>query len=144
MNSICSGGCGLRGMQLCICKYVHSIHTHRFKSFATIFGTFIETVILYDNGALINELNLLWWVWIMRYATMHLQTCSYSIHTHCFKSFATIFGTFIETVILYALCALINELNLLWWVWIMRYATMHLQTCSWYPHALFDHISNHI
>ena len=45
-------------------------------SFTALFGTFIETVILYAHGALINELNLLWWVWIKRYATMHLQTCS--------------------------------------------------------------------
>ena len=71
----CSGGCGLRGMQLCICKHVRSIHTHRFITFATISGTFIEIVILYAHGALINQLNLLWWVWIKRYATMHLQTC---------------------------------------------------------------------
>ena len=42
-------------MQLCICKHVHSIDTHRFKSFPTIFGTFIETVILYAHGALINQ-----------------------------------------------------------------------------------------
>ena len=46
----CSGGCGLRGMQLCICKHVRSIHTHRFKPFATISETFIEMVILYAHG----------------------------------------------------------------------------------------------
>ena len=63
-------------MQLCICKHVRSIHTHRIMSFATISGTFIEIVIVYAHGALINQLNLLWWVWIKRYATMHLQTCS--------------------------------------------------------------------
>ena len=49
---------------------------HRMKTFATIPGTFIEIVILYAHGALINQLNLLWWVWIKRYGTMHLQTCS--------------------------------------------------------------------
>ena len=49
-------------MQLCICKHVRNMHTHRFMSFATISGTFIEIVILYANGALINELNLLWCV----------------------------------------------------------------------------------
>ena len=63
-------------MQLCICKDVRSIDTHRFKSFSTISVTFIETVIVYAHGALINQLNLLWWVSIKRYATMHLQTCS--------------------------------------------------------------------
>ena len=59
---ICSGGCGLRGMQLCICKHVRSIHTHCLITFATISETFIEMVILYAHGALINQLNLLWWV----------------------------------------------------------------------------------
>ena len=130
-------------MQLCICKHVRSIHTHRFMSFATISETFIEIVILYAHGALTNQLNLLWWVWIKRYATMHLQTCCglrgiqlcickhvRSIHTHCLITFATISETFIEIVILYAHSALINQLNLLWWVWIKRYPTMHLQTCS--------------
>ena len=63
-------------MQLCICKHVHSIHMHRFMSFATISEIFIEIVILYANGVLINQLNLLCWVWIKRYGTMHLQTCS--------------------------------------------------------------------
>ena len=72
----CSGGCDLRGMQLCVCKHVRSIHTHCIKPFATISGTFNEKVILYAHGALINQLNLLWWVWNKRYATMHLQTCS--------------------------------------------------------------------
>ena len=62
INYICFGGCGLRGTQLCICKHVHSIHTHCIKPFATISGTFIEIVILYAHGALINQLNLLWWV----------------------------------------------------------------------------------
>ena len=47
-----------------------------FMLFATISETFIEIVILYAHGALINQLNLLWWVWIKRYRTMHLQTCS--------------------------------------------------------------------
>ena len=70
------GRCGLRGMQLCICKHVRSIHTHCIMSFATISGTFNEiVVILYAHGALINQLNLHWWVWIKRYASMHLQTC---------------------------------------------------------------------
>ena len=63
-------------MQLLICKRVRSIHTHRFMSFATICGTFIEIVILYAHCALINQLNLLSWVWIKRYATIDLQTCS--------------------------------------------------------------------
>ena len=63
-------------MKLCICKHVRRIHTHRFKSLATISETFIEIVILYVHGGLINQLNLLRWVWIKRYATMHLQTCS--------------------------------------------------------------------
>ena len=63
-------------MQLCLCKHVRSIHTHRFMPFATISVTFIEIVILYAHGALINQLNLLWWVWIKSYATMHIQTCS--------------------------------------------------------------------
>ena len=63
-------------MQLCICIHVRSIHTHRIMSFATISDTFIEKVNLYAISALINQLNLLWWVWINRYATMHLQTCS--------------------------------------------------------------------
>ena len=58
------------------CIHVRSIHTHRFMSFATMSGTFIEIVILYAHGALINQLNLLCWVWFKRYATMHLQTCS--------------------------------------------------------------------
>ena len=64
---------------ICICKHVHSIHTHRSKSFATISEsteTFNEIMILYAHGALINQLNLLWWVWFKRYASMHLQTCS--------------------------------------------------------------------
>ena len=64
------------GMQLCICKHVCSIHVHHFMSFVTIYGTIIEIVILYAHGGLINQLNLLWWVWIKRYATVHLQTCS--------------------------------------------------------------------
>ena len=63
-------------MQLCICKHVRSINTHRMKPFATIPGAIIEIVILYAHGALINQLNLLWWMWIKRYATMLLQTCS--------------------------------------------------------------------
>ena len=63
-------------MQLCICILVRSNHTHRIMSFATISGTFIEIVILYAHSTLINQLNLLWWVWIKRYATMHLHTSS--------------------------------------------------------------------
>ena len=63
-------------MQLCICKHVRSVHTHCIKPFVTISETLIEIVILYAHGALINQLNLLWWVWIKRYATMHLQTRS--------------------------------------------------------------------
>ena len=63
-------------MQLCFWKHVRSIHMHCFMEFATISGTFIEIVIVYAHGGLINQLNLLWWVWIKRYATMHLQTCS--------------------------------------------------------------------
>ena len=63
-------------MQLCFCKNVRSIHTHRFMSFATISVTLIEIDILYAHVALINQLNFPWWVWIKRHATMHLQTCS--------------------------------------------------------------------
>ena len=63
-------------MQLCICKHVRSIHMHRFMAFAAISGKFIDIVILYAHGVLINLLNLLWRVWIKRYATMQLQTCS--------------------------------------------------------------------
>ena len=102
-------------MQLRICKHVRSIHTHRFKSFATISGTFIEIVILYAHGALINQLNLPGGCDLRG---MQLRICKHvrSIHTHRFKSFATISGTFIEIVILYAHGALINQLNLLWWV----------------------------
>ena len=100
-------------MQLYNCKHVRSIHTHRFMSFATIFDTFTQKVIIYANGALINQLNLLWWVWIKRYATICICKHVRSIHTHRFKSFATISETFIETVILYADGALINQLNLL-------------------------------
>ena len=159
-------------MQLCICKHVRSIHTHCLITFATISETFIEIVILYAHGALINQLNLLWWVWFKRYATMHLQTSicnhiwdrrliivckfgSYMIlvlklfkkifkfmailkHKYCsannvksyFFAIFNISETLIEIVILYAHGALINQLNLLWWVWFKRYATMHLQTCS--------------
>ena len=88
--------------QVCISKHVHSIHTHRFKSFATICETFNEIVILYG---LINQLNLLLWVWFKRYAVSR-QVCIskhvHSIHTHRFKSFATICETFNEIVILYA------------------------------------------
>ena len=43
-------------------KHVRSIHTHHFKPFATISETFIEMVILYAHGTLINQLNLLRWV----------------------------------------------------------------------------------
>ena len=111
-------------MQQCICKHVRSIHTHRFKPFAYISETFIEMVILYAHGALINQLNLLWWVWIKRYATICIGKHVRSIHTHRFNSFSTISDTYIETVILYAHGALINQLNLLWWVWIKRYATI--------------------
>ena len=106
----------LRGMQLSICKHVRGIHTHCFMSFATISETFIEIVILYANGALINQLNLLSWVWIKRYATVCICKHVRSIHTLRFMSIATISGAFIEIVILYAHCALINQLNLLWWV----------------------------
>ena len=45
-------------MQLCICKQVRSIHTHRFISFATISDTFIEMVILYAHGALNQSIKL--------------------------------------------------------------------------------------
>ena len=135
-------------MELCICKHVRSIHTHRFMSFATISKTFIEIVILYAHGALINQLNLLWWVCIKRCELKGMQLCICkhvrSIHTHHFMSFATISETFIEIVILYAHCALINQLNLLLLVCIKSYATMHLQTCSYYPHASFQFICNHI
>ena len=101
-------------MQLYNCKHVRSIHTHRFMSFATIFETFTQKVIIYANGALINQLNLLWWVWIKRYATICICKHVRSIHTHRFKSFANISETFIETVIIYGIGALINQLNLLW------------------------------
>ena len=64
-------------LKRCVWMHVRSIHVHRFITFATILsGIFIEIVILYAHGALINQLNLLWWVWIKRYSTMHLQTCS--------------------------------------------------------------------
>ena len=43
-------------------QHVRSIHTHRFMSFATISGTYIEIVILYAHGPLINQSNLFWWV----------------------------------------------------------------------------------
>ena len=113
-------------MQLCICKHVHSINTHCLITFATISETFIETVILYAHGALINC--------SVGCGLRGMQLCIckhvHSINTHCLITFATISETFIETVILYAQVALINQLNLLWWVWIERYATMHLQTCS--------------
>ena len=82
-------------------------------SFATIIGTFIVSVILYAHGALINALNLLWWVWIKKYATICICKHVRSIHTHRFNSFAAISGAFIEIVILYAHSALINQLNLL-------------------------------
>ena len=39
-------------MQLCSCKHVRSIHTHCLITFATIYDTFIEIVILYAHGAL--------------------------------------------------------------------------------------------
>ena len=71
-------------------------------------------VILYAHGALINQINLLWWVWIKRYATICFGKHVRSIHTYCLITFATISDTFIEMVILYALGALINLLNLLW------------------------------
>ena len=76
INQTCSGGCGLRGMQLCIYKYVHSIHTHCLMSFAIISETFIEMAILCTQGSLINKLNLFWWMWFKRNTTMHLQICS--------------------------------------------------------------------
>ena len=57
-------------------KHVRSIHTHDFMPFATISESFIEMVILYTHVALINQLNMLWWMWIKKYAIMHLQTCS--------------------------------------------------------------------
>ena len=90
---------------------------HRFKSFATMYETFIEIVILYAHGALINQLNLLWWMWFKRYATMQLCICKHvhSIHTHRSKSFAIISETLIEMAILCTQGALINKLNLLWW-----------------------------
>ena len=114
-------------MQLYICKHVRSIHTHCLITFATISETFIEIVISYVHVALINQLNLLWWLRGMQlYICKHVRT----IHMHRSMSFATISETFIEIVILYANCALINQLNLIWWVWIKRYAIMHLQTCS--------------
>ena len=111
-------------MQLCICKHVRSIHTHRLKSFPNISETFIERVILYAHGALNNQLNLLWWVWIKRYATICIGKHVRSIHTHRLKSFPNISETFIERVILYAHGVLNNQLNLLWLVWIKRYATI--------------------
>ena len=116
-------------MQLCISKHVCSIHTHCLITFATISETFIEVVILYAHGALINQLNLPGGCHLRG---MQLCICKHvrSIHTHCLITFATISETLIEIVIFYAHGALINQLNLLWWVWIKRYATMHLQTCS--------------
>ena len=128
-HQICSGGCCLRGMHLCICKHVRSIHTHCIKPFATISGTFIEIVILYAHGALIIN-QICSSGCCLR--GMQLCICKHvrSIHTHCIKPFATISGTFIEIVILYANGALINQLNFLWWMLFKRYATMHLQTCS--------------
>ena len=102
-------------MQLCICKHVRSIHTHCIKPFATISGTFIEIVILYANGALINQLNLLCGSDLR---AMQLCICKHvrSIHTHRFMTFATISVTFNEIMIVYANGALIDQLNLLWWV----------------------------
>ena len=97
-------------------KHIRSIHTHRFKPFATICETFIEMVILYAHGALINQLNLLRWVYFKRYATICIGKHARSIHTHCLITFATISETFIEMVILYAHGALINQINLLWWM----------------------------
>ena len=114
-------------MQLCICKHVRSIHTHCLITFATISRTFIEIVILYAHGALINQLNLLWWVRIKRYATICICKHVRSIHTHRFMSFATISETFIEIVILYSHGALINQFNLLWWV---RIRGMQLCICK--------------
>ena len=72
-------------------------------SFATISATFIETVILYAHGALVNQLNLVWWVWIKN---MQLCICKLvrSIHTHRFMPFATISETFIELGILCPWC----------------------------------------
>ena len=97
-------------MQLCICKHVRSIHTNCLITFATISRTFIEIVILYAHGALINQLNLLWWCDLRG---MQLCICKHvrGIHKHRFISFATISGTFIEMVNLYANGALINQLN---------------------------------
>ena len=46
-------------MQLCICKHVRRTHTHCLITFATISGTFIDIVMLYAHGALINQLNVL-------------------------------------------------------------------------------------
>ena len=97
-------------------KHVRSIHAQRFKPFGTISETFIEMVILYAHGTLINQLNLLWWVWFKRYGTLYIGKHVRSIHTHCLISFATISETFIEMVILYAHGTLINQLNFLWWV----------------------------
>ena len=37
---------------------------------------FNDIVFLYAHGALINQFNLLLWVWFKKYATMQLQTCS--------------------------------------------------------------------
>ena len=44
INTGGSGGCDLRAMQLCICKYVHCIHTHYIMPFAIISETFTEMV----------------------------------------------------------------------------------------------------
>ena len=82
-------------MQLCSCKHVRSIHTHCLITFATIYDTFIEIVILYAHGALSMGL------------CMHTY-CTGTIHVCNVLS-----GTFIEFVNLYANSALINQLNLL-------------------------------
>ena len=99
-------------MKLCICKYVRSIHTHHLMSFATISGTFIDIVILYALDAFNQSIKFSVGCGLRG---MKLCICKHvrSIHTHCLITFLTISETFIETVILYAHGALINQLNLL-------------------------------
>ena len=101
---------------ICICRHVRSIHTQCFEPFATISESLIEMVILYAHGTLINQINLHRWVYFKRYATICIGKHARSIHTHCLITFATISETFIEMVIIYAHGALINQINLLWWM----------------------------
>ena len=54
INYLCSGGCGLRAMQLCNCKSVDSVHTQCIMPLAIISETFAEMVIINTNGASIN------------------------------------------------------------------------------------------